>query len=76
MDTTMLIGPLIVRQANRHTHEQTNVTLHPRVKNYTCLRNTTHRRIYVSTYIAFLRVVMLNFLRGPTHTQVNSDHPL
>ena len=25
---------------------------------------TTHRRIYVSTYIAFLRVVMLNFLRG------------
>ena len=37
-----------------------------RVKNYTCLRNTTHRRIYiyVSTYIAFFRVVMLNFLRG------------
>ena len=35
-----------------------------RVKNYMCLCNTTHRCIYVSTYIAFLRVVMLNFLRG------------
>ena len=39
-------------------------SLHARVKNYTCLRNTTHRRIYVSTYIAFLRIVMLNFYTG------------
>ena len=29
-----------------------------RVKNYTCLRNTMHGRIYVSMYIAFLRVVI------------------
>ena len=34
------------------------------IRVYAILCNITHRRIYVSTYIAFLRIVMLNFLRG------------
>ena len=52
-------------------HDIIIIIMITRVKNYTCLRNTTHRRLYVSTYIAFLRVVMLNFLRGLFNGGVN-----
>ena len=65
IDVRKTIEEIFKRELNNQESVTTDFSISiTRVKNYTCLRNITHRRIYVSTYIAFLRIVMLNFLRG------------